>query len=85
MVQPPFEIFVVPTWLRVPIWSGTFIYGVGQFLGKRTRDRGWVACAFSHVPISFARGFDTFQHMLTEVNMADMQAHGEILALDQQW
>ena len=23
MVQPPFEIFLVPTWLRVPIWSGT--------------------------------------------------------------
>ena len=23
MVQPPFEMFLVPTWLRVPIWSGT--------------------------------------------------------------
>ena len=22
MVQPPFEIFLVPTWLRVPMWSG---------------------------------------------------------------
>ena len=25
MVQPPFEIFLVPTWLRVPIWSGTLV------------------------------------------------------------
>ena len=25
MVQPPFEIFLVPTWLRVPIWSGTLL------------------------------------------------------------
>ena len=23
MAQPPFEIFLVPTWLRVPTWSGT--------------------------------------------------------------
>ena len=22
-VQPPFEIFLVPTWFRVPTWSGT--------------------------------------------------------------
>ena len=29
MVQPPFEIFLVPTWLRVPIWSGTDFYKVG--------------------------------------------------------
>ena len=27
MVQPPFEIFLVPTWLRVPIWFGTKIRG----------------------------------------------------------
>ena len=26
MVQPPFEIFLVPIWLRVPIWSGTHMY-----------------------------------------------------------
>ena len=26
MVQPPFEIFLVPTWLRVPTWSGTLRY-----------------------------------------------------------
>ena len=25
MVQPRFEIFLVPTWLRVPIWSGTVL------------------------------------------------------------
>ena len=26
MVQPPFEIFVVSTWLRVLTWCGTFIF-----------------------------------------------------------
>ena len=26
MVQPPFKIFLVPTWLRVPIWSGTSVF-----------------------------------------------------------
>ena len=26
MVQPPFEIFLVPTWLRVLTWSGTKTY-----------------------------------------------------------
>ena len=30
MVQPPFEIFLVRTWLRVPIWSGTVIRDVNS-------------------------------------------------------
>ena len=41
MVQPPFEIFLVPTWLRVPIWSGTCILGgeEGEVLGGLTLAR----------------------------------------------